>query len=162
MIKKVTKDTNIQELINNHPEVSSVFMKYGMMCFGCALSSGETLQEGAAVHGINKKFLKEIIKELNKTLNEEDKDQFMFITSRAANQISKLMKKSKSKFLRIRIIDSKYGFSFTNKKTKKDILIEKGKVKFLIDKKYEFLRGSTLDYLSSSPKNGFKFYPKRY
>ena len=62
---KITKDMNIREVIENHPEVISVFQKYNMGCIGCIAASFEKISDIAAVHGIDvNKFVEELNEEM--------------------------------------------------------------------------------------------------
>ena len=60
----ITKDSSIQDIVADCPESVEVFAQYGLGCIGCAMASYETLEQGAAAHGIN-------IDELLKALNEK-------------------------------------------------------------------------------------------
>lgn len=53
MAEKVTKDMNILEIAQKHPESIEVFHKYGLGCLGCAAARFENLEAGAKVHGYN-------------------------------------------------------------------------------------------------------------
>ena len=65
-MEKITKDSTIADIINNNPETAEVFMKYGFPCVGCAFSGHETIEQGALyTHGMDEKFLKKILSELN-------------------------------------------------------------------------------------------------
>ena len=48
----ITKDTGIIEAVQNHPEILQVFAEYGLGCVGCMAARFETLEQGAAAHGI--------------------------------------------------------------------------------------------------------------
>lgn len=48
-----TKDMTIGEAIVKNPNIASVLMGIGMHCLGCPHSQGETLEEAAAVHGVD-------------------------------------------------------------------------------------------------------------
>lgn len=50
---KITKDMSITDIIQAHPEVVQVFMRFGMHCFGCAVAKFENLEQGALAHGID-------------------------------------------------------------------------------------------------------------
>ena len=60
--EKITKDMNIREVLEKHPEVIPIFQKYNMGCIGCIAASFEKISDIAAVHGIN---VDNFIKELN-------------------------------------------------------------------------------------------------
>ena len=50
---EITRDTNIGEIVENCPEAMPKFMEIGMHCMGCALASGETVEEACAAHGVD-------------------------------------------------------------------------------------------------------------
>lgn len=49
----VEKDTNIAEIITHAPETIPLFQEIGMHCMGCALASGESVEEACQVHGVD-------------------------------------------------------------------------------------------------------------
>ena len=53
---QVEKDTVIGEVVINAPETAPLFQAIGMHCLGCALASGETVEEACAVHGVDPDF----------------------------------------------------------------------------------------------------------
>lgn len=67
MKDKITKDMTIGEIVNKYPGAAKIMMKHGMHCCGCHIAGMETLEEGAAGHGIDlKKLLKDINEEVSK------------------------------------------------------------------------------------------------
>lgn len=50
---KVTKDTIIGQLIVEKPDAIPTLMGFGLSCVGCPASQMETIEEAAAVHGID-------------------------------------------------------------------------------------------------------------
>ena len=62
MSDTISKDMNLKELLNKHPESAKVFATYGIGCLGCALASYETIEQGINAHGIN---LDDFLKDLN-------------------------------------------------------------------------------------------------
>ena len=50
---EITRDTNIGEIVENCPEAMPKFQEIGMHCMGCALASGETIEEACAAHGVD-------------------------------------------------------------------------------------------------------------
>ena len=50
---EITRDTNIGEIVENCTEAMPKFQEIGMHCIGCALASGETVEEACAAHGID-------------------------------------------------------------------------------------------------------------
>jgi len=65
----VTKDTNIAELLENHPGTVEVFMKFGLQCAGCMAAAFDTLEQGAKAHGLPDETMEEIMKALQKTID---------------------------------------------------------------------------------------------
>ena len=65
--EQITKEILMGELVGKYPQTSEVLMKHGLHCIGCMLSSYESLESGAAVHGIP---LKPLLKELNQVINK--------------------------------------------------------------------------------------------
>lgn len=50
---QVQKDTIIADVMANAPETMPFFQAIGMHCMGCAMSSGESVEEACAVHGVD-------------------------------------------------------------------------------------------------------------
>ncbi|MGI5977819.1 MAG: DUF1858 domain-containing protein [Candidatus Limivicinus sp.] len=48
---EITRETLISDLISNCPEAMPAFQAIGMHCMGCALSSGENIEQACAAHG---------------------------------------------------------------------------------------------------------------
>ena len=49
----ITKDMLIGEILRKDERVIPVLMGAGLHCLGCPSAQGETLEEAAAVHGID-------------------------------------------------------------------------------------------------------------
>ena len=62
---EITEDMNIKEVIEKHPEVTSIFAKYNMGCIGCIAASFEKIKDIAVVHGVD---VKQFVKELNEVM----------------------------------------------------------------------------------------------
>ncbi len=60
---KISRDTNLSEIIEKAPEKIDILLEAGMHCIGCMASQFETLEESCEVHGID---VDELVKELNK------------------------------------------------------------------------------------------------
>ena len=64
---EATKTMQIGELLRLNPNVKEVILGYGLHCFGCPMSQMETLEQAAAVHGVDADLMVEKINEfLNK------------------------------------------------------------------------------------------------
>lgn len=49
----INKDMTIGELLQKNENIAPILMKAGMHCLGCPASQAETLEEAAAVHGLD-------------------------------------------------------------------------------------------------------------
>lgn len=59
---QITKETRIGELLEiNADAAAPVLMSIGMHCLGCPASQMETLEEAAAVHGIDADELVQVL-----------------------------------------------------------------------------------------------------
>ena len=66
MANQVTKDTKIGELLMINADVAPNLLSIGMHCLGCPASQNETIEEAAAVHGVN---ADELVAALNEKIN---------------------------------------------------------------------------------------------
>jgi len=64
--KEITKDTKIIEIRYINPEAAEMLLDTGFHCIGCPMSMAETIEEGCIVHGMSKRDMNALIKELNK------------------------------------------------------------------------------------------------
>lgn len=59
---KITKDMLIADILRINPNAAGILMASGMGCLGCPSSQAESLEQAAAVHGID---VNELIEKLN-------------------------------------------------------------------------------------------------
>ena len=52
-MNRVTKDMIIRDVLMMDGETAPIFIKHGMYCLGCPSSSGESIEDACAVHGID-------------------------------------------------------------------------------------------------------------
>ena len=57
----ITKDMQIGQLLQVSPHIAPILMEVGMHCLGCPATQMETLEEAAAVHGLDPDLLTEKI-----------------------------------------------------------------------------------------------------
>lgn len=58
---QVTKDTIISEVMMNAPESAPLFQAIGMHCLGCAMATGESVEQACMAHGVDADaFLKKL------------------------------------------------------------------------------------------------------
>lgn len=63
---KITKKTKISKLLRSNPEAAELLFESGMGCVGCSMAIHETIEQGCLAHGMTKKQIEKLIKELNK------------------------------------------------------------------------------------------------
>ena len=63
---KITKEMTFGEVLKKYPETVKTFFQFGMHCFGCHLSTTETIEQGAMAHGVD---VDKLIEDLNKNLD---------------------------------------------------------------------------------------------
>ena len=49
----ITKETKISTIVENAPEAMPMFQEIGMHCMGCAMASGETLEQACYAQGVD-------------------------------------------------------------------------------------------------------------
>ena len=49
----ITKEMTIGKVVREFPKAVNTLMSFGMGCVGCPSAQAETLEEAAAVHGID-------------------------------------------------------------------------------------------------------------
>jgi len=65
MAKKITAGMAIGDVIAAFPETVPVFLEYGLHCIGCRVAASESLEAGAAAHGLEGPRFQKFIKDLN-------------------------------------------------------------------------------------------------
>jgi hybrid cluster-associated redox disulfide protein len=63
----ITKDMPIGQVVQKYPKTVEVFLRHGLMCFGCAIAQYENVGQGAIAHGIDAEAL---IEDLNAVVLE--------------------------------------------------------------------------------------------
>ena len=59
-----TKETVIAEVLSKAPQAAPLFQSIGMHCLGCAMASGESIEEACMVHGVDADAFIEKLNEL--------------------------------------------------------------------------------------------------
>lgn len=49
----ITKDMIIGDVLNMNQGTIPIFLQSGLHCLGCAMASGETIEEACGVHGLD-------------------------------------------------------------------------------------------------------------
>ncbi len=70
---EITKESNIAEIVREHPETVAILFDYGVHCVGCHAASFENLGQGLQAHGLSEEKIEKIIKEMNEKIKETKK-----------------------------------------------------------------------------------------
>jgi len=62
MEQTISKEMSIAEVVQKYPQTIEVFLRHGLMCFGCAIARFENIEQGAMAHGID---VPSLVKDLN-------------------------------------------------------------------------------------------------
>ncbi|MGD8475427.1 MAG: DUF1858 domain-containing protein [Anaerolineae bacterium] len=68
-MEQITREMPIGDVVQNYPQTIEVFLKHGLMCFGCAIARFENIEQGATAHGIN---VDTLVKDLNAAVPQSD------------------------------------------------------------------------------------------
>jgi hybrid cluster-associated redox disulfide protein len=75
---KVTRETNLGAVVRQWPQTAKVMLDYGLHCAGCFANQFDTVEQGAAIHGMNEEELNEMIGRINEAIknspNEENSE----------------------------------------------------------------------------------------
>lgn len=68
----LTKEMPIGQIVQEYPQTVPIFLKHGLMCFGCAVARFENLEQGAIAHGID---VDALLMDLNEAIKEQARDE---------------------------------------------------------------------------------------
>jgi hybrid cluster-associated redox disulfide protein len=68
MAEEITKDMGISDVIQKYPDLVPVFISHGLGCIGCAMAQFESIEQGAAAHGMDIDALMKDLNEVAKNL----------------------------------------------------------------------------------------------
>jgi len=68
--QKINGKMTLGEVVKKYPETAEVMFKYGLHCIGCHVAAYETIEQGALVHGLDKKKIEMMLKEMNDTIKK--------------------------------------------------------------------------------------------
>ena len=68
--QNITPDMMMGEAIQKYPETAEVMFRHGLHCIGCHVSAYETIEQGAATHGIDPKKL---VEDMNRAIAKKGK-----------------------------------------------------------------------------------------
>lgn len=70
----ITRQTRLGEIVEKYPEIVEFLAeKYQLFCVGCFGAAFETLEQGAAAHGMSEDEIEGMVEELNERFFSLDK-----------------------------------------------------------------------------------------
>ncbi|MBL7056045.1 iron-sulfur cluster assembly accessory protein [Candidatus Woesearchaeota archaeon] len=170
---KITKDTNIGEIIENFPQTIETLEELGVHCVGCHVSAVESIEMGFKTHGMSDEQIADAVKKLNEVVQKnpiEKKEEKEFdystaklnVTDKAAEKIKGLMTEHKKAGLRIGIVPggcsgNSYSMELDDKSDENDIVIEEKGIKIFVDKKsITKMNNAKVDFVDGLQGAGFK------
>ena len=83
---KISKNTLINSLLEKHPEAAEILMAYGLHCVGCHFSEFDTIEDGAAMHGMSDEEIEFMIRDVNKMI-KSNKGKSKLLDKKLYNKI---------------------------------------------------------------------------
>ena len=68
----IRKEMPIGEVVRKYPQTIEVFLRHGLMCFGCAVARFENVEQGALAHGIDVELL---MQDLNAAVADQEENK---------------------------------------------------------------------------------------
>ncbi|EKD94034.1 MAG: iron-sulfur cluster assembly accessory protein [uncultured bacterium] len=166
----INSDLTISQVLQRHPHAAEIMQQFGLHCFGCSVNVFETLKEGILGHGMPESTLTEMLKALNGSLKDYQKDlseKGIVLTERGALKIVEIAEMEGRKKYGIRVKSlgdggccsgATYSMDFEEYAQEGDkILGFHNNVTLFIDREsFEKMKGSRIDYIETYEAAGFK------
>jgi len=167
----VTKDMTIGDIVAKYPQATEVLMGYGLHCVGCHVSGIESIEDGAAGHGMTDEEIDKMVADVNKAIAEgksvdEDiaKRPLVTITESAAKKVRELAERDGKATWPLKVFvlpggcsGFKYGMDFVETPEESDVWVEQHGMKVYVDAdSVQFIRGAIIDYIDTLNDAGFK------
>lgn len=69
MVKKakepISGGMTLADVVSKYPATIPIMLKHGLHCVGCHVAQWETVEQGAAAHGLSKEKAKALLRDLN-------------------------------------------------------------------------------------------------
>lgn len=166
---KITEETLIGGLVDEHPEVVDTLLGYGVHCIGCGVSPYEPLGDGFRSHGMSDPDIKDAIEKLNSIISTHAPELVnlptkldLTVTENALHKIKDFCSKNGKQGLRVGIKRGgcsgySYVLELVDQPKAHDIVLEeKGATLFIDGASAQQLDGAEIDYLDSLQGAGFK------
>ncbi|OIP98057.1 hypothetical protein AUK40_02050 [Candidatus Wirthbacteria bacterium CG2_30_54_11] len=67
-VAAITGDMTLGEVVTEYPQTGQIMMQYGLHCIGCHVATWETVEQGAAAHGLPAEQINKMIEDMNKSI----------------------------------------------------------------------------------------------
>jgi hybrid cluster-associated redox disulfide protein len=68
---KITKESNLAEMVFKYPKTAEVLLDWGLHCVGCGAMKYDTIETGAKIHGFGDKEINELVIRINEVIEYE-------------------------------------------------------------------------------------------
>lgn len=167
----VTKTMTIGDVVAKYPAATEVLMGYGLHCVGCHVNGMESIEEGAAGHGMSDEEIDKMVADVNdaiangRTIDEEiAKRPLITITEAAARKVQDIASKDGKAGWQLKVFvmpggcsGFRYGMDFIEKPQATDIFVEQHGMKVYVEAdSVQFIKGCIIDYVETLQDQGFK------
>ena len=161
----VHKDMTMGEILQKYPATVEVMQKYGLHCFGCHVSTWETLEQGVQGHRGTQVEVNKLVNEMNEFIKNQkfSDNKELSITKKTAEKLKETLKQYPTKTgLKIDVLKGgcagfSYDFRLVDNPSDEDQILEQFGVKIYINNEsLGVLKGSKIDYVDALQGAGFK------
>lgn len=72
---RVTRETNLGAVVRQWPATAKVMLEYGLHCAGCFANQFDTVEQGAAIHGMSEEELEEMLGRINDVIKNPPQEE---------------------------------------------------------------------------------------
>ena len=163
--EQIHKDMTMGEIIRKYPGAAEVMQTHGLHCFGCHVSTWETLEQGIMGHGGNEQSVQTLVHEINEFIKNQSfaDNKEIALTTKAAEKLKEILKQYPAKKgLRIEIAEGgcagfSYNFSLVESPHQEEKIIEQlGVQVYMNEESLKLMNGAKIDYVEALQGAGFK------
>lgn len=168
MEDKITREMTIDDIFkkfpHKSPKLAQEMTNMGLQCVGCSASTWETLEAGMYGHGLNDDDINNLLKKLNKILDEKEDLSTVTITERAAKKYNEILEEEGKAGWGLRFGERAAGCSgfeyfldYSEKAKPGDLVLESEGIQIhLHHKSVDRLMGCVIDFVDGLHGAGFK------
>ncbi len=166
--KVINKSMTIGEIVQKYPETIEVMASHGLHCIGCSVNYMETIEEGAASHGMPEQEIDSMVDSMNGIVAEsgvlESEGKAISLSPAAAEKVRQLMEKEGKNEMGLFVGMQKGGCSGNsyvlafqeNPEPGQVSADERGVKIFMFQEQLPLLQGIRIDYVDGLQGAGFK------